>query len=791
MKKFFILALALLAVNLSAQISSAADYDSLFSHFENPAAMAVFPDKLGIGIKAGIDLDSTQDDFYNLQDFEVSMGLPGMGFRSRTHGESTDLSLIAAAKIRQLSIGMNYNWLESEDKTTSQDLGLLFRPFNFLSLSLAIENIHHSDKGFKPDYYGGLAIRPLAFNEDLEARFTLFGGLKKLYDDDAYHFNLGANIKPYRDMSIAASYDFTTEAFTLSALYTYHMSEMKIAATSEFPPKLLQGKTSAFFSSETAIRLRDFYSSPVVLGSALVLHINSQNAWRSTPPLFKNEGTMYFDKALAIIDKAAKDSKIVAINITEIPQFASEAHAQEFSRALLRFKKAGKSIYVYAKELNRRNYIYVAAPADIIALDPNGSLPLVDASFVNIYLKDFLNRFGIDTYTLRSHPTKTANNMFTENKMTTDEKEMYKNLLTALSSSANEQFKNLRGDKLKEEAETILAKGPRFDPQKALEEGLIDFVMYPSEYDKKLKEKLRNAIPISLEAYANINRGSWGGMVINPVPIVYLNGSIIDDVGEAGKSIGTSAVSTLRALADNKMVPGVIIRVDSGGGSALVSDHLAQAVRELKEAGKKVVVSMAGYAASGGYYLSALADHIVAEESTLTGSIGVTGMNINISRLLEKQEIGVDAVALNEQALFGHPLLPHREEDDKASMEMINYIYSRFVDVVAEGRDMDKERVDELGQGRVWTGKQALEYGLVDELGGLDRARAAMEELLKKKLNYVTVVPGKTNPWRSMLSSFTVSTKIPKTLNRAWELGADLEAMGSGPLLLEPLYLYR
>ena len=243
---------------------------------------------------------------------------------------------------------------------------------------------------------------------------------------------------------------------------------------------------------------------------------------------------------------------------------------------------------------------------------------------------------------------------------------------------------------------------------------------------------------------------------------------------------------------------GVILRVDSGGGSALTSDHIAREVKRLREAGKPVVVSMASYAASGGYYISANADRIFAEAGTLTGSIGVIGLDFSVVRMLDKLGVGADIVSAGPSGAFGNPFMPRRDTDEAALRSYIYYVYDRFVDVVADGRKMDRAKVDELGKGQVWLGSEAVKNGLVDAIGGIDDAKAAIGELIGAKTRFVDYVPGDSGmgPLLGLLGArlgleSRQAGLVAGAIDEAVRFADDIAAMGDGLLYLAPEYLYR
>jgi protease-4 len=382
--------------------------------------------------------------------------------------------------------------------------------------------------------------------------------------------------------------------------------------------------------------------------------------------------------------------------------------------------------------------------------------------------------------------------------MTAAERAMIERYIGGLAAQSYEALGAARGAKLPGGAAAAIGGGPYIDPTAAVGAGLVDALMYRDEFDDAVKEKTADAPTVDLRSYARERGLSWGAPVAKKVAVVYLTGSIIEGPGVAGQSIGDSAAELLASLRDDATVAGVLLRVDSGGGSALTSDHIAREVKKLKEAGKPVVVSMASYAASGGYYVSAFADRIVAEAGTLTGSIGVTGLNFSFVGALEKLGVGADGVSAGDSGLFGNPFLPRRDGDDAVMRSGIEYIYGRFVDVVAEGRKMDKARVDELGKGQIWLGSEALANGLIDEIGGLDAAKAAMAGLLDAKVKYQDYQPGDdpVSPLMAMFGSALspaagAAGSVSGAVLDAVRFADDVAAMGDGILYLAPEYLYR
>lgn len=777
-----------LSMPLAAQSAGSADPVSTWDYLDTPAALGFFPDQTALGVRLSIPAVDFSPEGLETYDLDFALLSPGFAYRYRNSGETQEHLLASGFAINELmSSGYRLRWDGINAEGLSFDMGLMLRPAPFISFACNVLTLYSFESTLETDILAGLSLRPFSFNKNMERLLTL--SVDALWQDDAIpEIKAGARILFNDWISMQGNWDFASQSLSAGLWVNLNNLETSIEAS-----------PSSFFSSPAsfsqALRFgRTSKSWDRAVNKSVLVLGEMDNVIKSPPivdngPGINNSAPIWFDLALAALERASVDPGISALAIYRIPAFDSDARALEFSRALSRFKAAGKPIYVHAESFDRRSYAFIAAAADLISLDPNGMLPIHEVSYVSVYFKGLLEKYGIDTYSLQSHETKTANNRYTERTMTEAERSMMQRWVDGLASSAAGRMAVLRAEKFGNASGELFSKGPWMDPRGAVEAGLVDELLYRDEFDKKIEEAQKGRGRINMATYAREKSLSWSRPAGKRVVIVHLSGSIIEDEGEAGKSIGNLAVKALQDIANDQGISGVILRVDSGGGSAKTSDHLARAVKQLKEKGKKVVVSMSGFAASGGYYLSALADHIVAEENTVTGSIGVTGFNINVSRLLEKLELGVGYVSANESEIFSNPLTPHREADDARYREMIMYVYDRFVDTVAEGRKMDREKVDEIGKGQVWLGKEALANGLVDELGGLDEAKAAMEKLLGKKARYEDRVPGTVSFWDFLPKQIQGALALPSTLAETFGTIRDLKAMGEGPLYLEPVSL--
>jgi len=782
--------------------ASGADPLSFWDYTVNPGAWGLFPDAMAAGVRAAAGLD----DFASYANgsltapYEVGFGFPGLLYRYAAEGSSWSCELTDSVGLgRFLGLGLRFRWnsaLSTAKWWGYQDVGLVVQPIAFLSLSVSMQDLFDAAGDGPGGVDFGLAVRPLAFDPRLETMLTVSADAS--YAGGAFSFgSVGVRIMMEPWLSLKGWYTPSTSAFGAGL----SLSLGGLETSAGVSPLSAASITGATASLGEAFRMGHATRDLQRTFGKSVLVLEDLESLGQAPPLMDYDPGIgkgrapWYGQILDAVERAASDPSISALVLVDPLFLDSDARAQEFARVLKGFRDAGKQVYVHAKVLERLSYLYAAAGADLLAFDPNGIFALTDVASYSFYLKEFFGKLGIEVYNLQSHEYKTANNMFSESGMTEAERAMKTRYVTGLAAQGHAALDAARAGKLKAGAAEAVGQGPYLSPGSALEAGLVDSLMYRDEFDKAVEEKTAKAPRIDIRAYARERDLSWGVSMDRQVAVVYLSGSIIEDKGVAGESIGELAAERLKALREDPMTAGVILRVDSGGGSALTSDHIAREVRKLKEAGKPVVVSMAGYAASGGYYISAYADEILAEAGTITGSIGVTGAQFNAVGLLKNLGVGMEGISAGPSGEFGNMFLPRKERDAGIYRAYIQYIYDRFVNVVSEGRKMDKARVDELGKGQIWLGSEAVANGLIDRIGGLDDAKAAMEKRLGGRARYVDVVPGDqarglfSIEARAAVSAALGLDTVPEFLGDAMKLVKDLDAMGDGPLYLEPAAL--
>jgi signal peptide peptidase sppA, 67K type len=403
-------------------------------------------------------------------------------------------------------------------------------------------------------------------------------------------------------------------------------------------------------------------------------------------------------------------------------------------RALMDFKESGKFIVAYADNYTQGGY-YLASVADKIYLNPQGILGLTGLSSRTMFYKGLLQKIGVEMMVFKVGTYKGAVEPFIADKLSDANREQITSYQNSIWGNITKGIAKCRNITV-EDVNRFADEGAFFaSPEKAVEYKLIDELKYRSEVEKYLIEqsgqtgdKLKT---VGLSNMKNVKKTEREYR--NKIAIVYAEGEIMQQIISSPYSGNFPCISEkinddLRKLADNKDVKAVVLRINSPGGSAYTSEQIWKQVYELKKK-KPVVVSMGSVAASGGYYIASGASKIIAEPNTLTGSIGIFGMFPNTAGLFNKLALTTDIVKTNRYADFGDPARPMTDDEKALIQGYIERGYDTFLTRCAEGRGVSKADIDSIGQGRVWTGEQALKIGLVDELGGIERAVELAGEL--------------------------------------------------------------
>lgn len=457
--------------------------------------------------------------------------------------------------------------------------------------------------------------------------------------------------------------------------------------------------------------------------SSHVLSITIDGAFEENPAptfqsVFSGNQTPSFAAIIRAIDRAAAEPSIknvfVRIGATDL----GWARARELRDALLRFRGKGRKVTSLLEDSGNMEYYIATAGDEIVAL-PEAILEIHGMSAEVMFLKGAFDKFGVEAQFVAMGKYKNAPNQYTEKAMTPAHREQMESLIGGLYTEFVTAAAKAR-KKTDAEMEALISAGP-YDSASALDAGLVDRLEYPEEVLDAAGDTHR---------YLGDFRDKGGAFDTRPkVALIFVDGEILSGESQ-GEGLGSGAVAgsdtiaqALRDAAMDDSVKAVVLRVNSPGGSGSASDVIAREVQNTA-ADKPVIVSMGDYAASGGYYVSAPATAIVADPTTITGSIGVFFGKFVLKGLFEKVGITNDYVDFGEGGSFASASRRWTLEDQAKVEGLASRFYDRFLSLVAENRHMDVEAVHKIAQGRVWTGAEAKKVGLVDELGGFDRALA-------------------------------------------------------------------
>ena len=496
------------------------------------------------------------------------------------------------------------------------------------------------------------------------------------------------------------------------------------------------------------------------IGENSILDLDLNLSVRDRSPAFnpfqflleKGPSIIGMDAIIGSINKAKKDPKIKGIKLKSGLISSGWAQTREIRNSLKDFKKSGKFIYAYADFMSQKGY-YLSSVADSIFMNPMGSIELKGLSSEVLYYQDFQNQYGVKMEVIRHGKYKSAVEPFLQNKMSDENRKQIKGLLHAFWTTICDETAESRGIS-KTTLEKLVEELSITDAEEAMTNSMIDGLVYESGFEKSLKAALginEDDSINSIEFYEmNTQIKPYDNDTKDQIAVIYANGPILYSEGSQ-EIIGKKALNqAIDQVIENKNIKGVVLRIDSPGGDAVTSEIIFNAIRSLK-ANKPLVVSMGNVAASGGYYIACLGDKIYADPMSITGSIGVFAAFPNIKGLADRIGVNAEQVNLNKNAMGYSLFEPLSEGFKNSTRRTIKKIYNTFKSRVAEGRSLDIEKVESLSQGRVWSGKDALENGLVDDLGGLEEAIVSAAEMADIKSFNVVDYPKYEEEFQQML----------------------------------------
>lgn len=457
----------------------------------------------------------------------------------------------------------------------------------------------------------------------------------------------------------------------------------------------------------------------------------------SRPQLASNE-TLH--DVIAAMDLAAGDARVAGLRLRLTGLSLSMAQVQELRAAIMRLRTSGKFVRFYASNLGGMGQgssaYYLASAADEIWLQPVGGVGVSGVAMQVPFLRDGLKKLGVTSDFIHQGRYKSAVESLTRMDLSAPARE---NMMAVLGDINRQMRGDLSKARKLEETEILRLSGEGFfDADQALAAKLVDRIAYLDEFaqgdDAKNPEADKSAI--SLMGYADMRADevkTKDDKDAKKIALVYGVGEITEGDAEdetRGELTAAGMVKTLREAAEDEEIAAIVLRLDTPGGSPAASEAIRRAIIRAQEKGKKVVVSMSGVAASGGYWIASAADKIIAQPATITGSIGVFGGKFVAAETFKKLGVNIETLKEDGSADVWSATRPFSDAERKRVSAQMKTVYDQFVARVAEGRKMPLEKAYTLAEGRIYTGAQARDVGLVDGLGGIEVAKATAENLL-------------------------------------------------------------
>ncbi len=688
--------------------------------------------------------------------------------------------------------GGGYSFSKSNNKDFDRykafNAGFILRPSQYISFGFTMRDM-------KGEYSGGdiyrrdtwsISIRPYFQNITLSMDGSKLSNEK--FEDMDYSFS--GNIKFFNDMELTGKIDTDKNIqFALSIplfFRTKYPSSMVIDGYASSFENSRGDYRSAGFSYSIArnTKAKEFH------GTHNLLHIKFDRPIKEVErPAFFAEKNPVFTELLSAIINAGDDRTIEGLFIEIDRVHFGMAQIQEIRDEILKIKSRGKKIYAVLNYPGNKEY-YLASTADTIYFTPNSPFHLTGLSAQVYFFKGILDKAGIEYESVRFGKYKSLNEPLTRGSMSPEFRENMESLLKSL----NEQFvTDIISDRgIDREAVDELFSRGFYNPAEAKEKGFIDEIMYRDEAVKKIA---KNVFLVNFKDYSKerVQMRQWG-----PVPaiaVIHVNGIIIS--GESRGSVFETTIGdatysrVLEAVFKSRLVKGVVIRVDSGGGSASASDYMWHDLARLKKKyPKPVVFSFGNTAASGGYYIACTGDEILASRGTVTGSIGVIAGKLNLSELYSRLGINKEVIKMSEFADIFSESKKLTEKEREIIQEGINFTYNRFTEKVAEARGFKEETIPGVAEGRIFTGEQAIENNLVNQSGGIMAAieMAKVKAEVTGNYNVLHLPEG-----RLLLPGLIRGTAETSIIKNLFPFAADLEKYSllskESHLYLQPYYI--
>lgn len=744
--------------------TSVATTEDIFAIQRNPA---------GIGINGGFQFGLVGTPDKALSDrgsyyFSAGSQGGGSGFAIHKFDNIYQYRYATSAELTRgayLGIGIDFG----KEMQPEYLLGLTVRPARFVSLGGAISNLNQNNSR-DAEYRAGLGLRP--FGE----RFTLSGDVIFNYNmiSDGYDTNWevvlsarivdGVTLKGFYNQTVNPA-NSDEKLSTIGIGVGINLKHHSVEGASE-----VSGDDGAYANGLYAYHYssasRRSVFSPIKPVKFVMMEIEG--------PLLEEKGPFSFlgrprgrtiTELTLELQKYSKQKDIAGIVLYLKNPVGGPAKFQEFRQALQRFQATGKKVYVYMDDGSNLQY-YLASVADKVIMNPAGNLWLTGLSTQLVYVKNMLGKLGIKANVVHIGKYKSAFDMFTEDSTTNANAEQINAYLDDLYEMITRDIAGARGMN-QDSVKAVIDRGP-FVASTALETGLVDSLMYHDELKKFVEEQKLGGKYNLVSEQAYNQQGHWAYKweppIIDKIAVIYAVGTIVP--GKSQRSPLTGSISmgsetiakAIRSARKDNQVKAIVMRIDSPGGSSLASDIIWREVK-LTTTGKDAkpfIVSMSDVAGSGGYYIAVAADTILADESSLTGSIGVIAASFSLEDLFNK--IGVNTDTFKRGAHSNLLSVDHDMTKDERQklFDLISDTYGIFVNKAAEGRGLDPDSVDALGRGRIYSGADAKSVGLVDKVAGLHQAlnvaqqaagipleqEVALEYYPKYQLNFLELFGG-------------------------------------------------
>ena len=541
---------------------------------------------------------------------------------------------------------------------------------------------------------------------------------------------------------------------------------------------LLMG--DAFSTPKTTLEENTIYR--IDLSGVLVDHAAEENPFDAVlgEMYGQTTTTVGLNDLLSNIALAKDNDKILGIYLRGGSLSAGPASAKALRDALLDFKQSGKFIIAYSDSYTQTNY-YIASVADKMYFNTVGTLMWDGMSAQKEYYTRIFDKIGIEMQILKVGTFKSAVEPYFRTSMSDADRKQTEQYLGGIWSEVKAAVavqRNLTIEQLDAYADECMSLQPQ---HKYVDYGFVDTLVYVQDMDTVLRmyAGTKDYKTVSNSSMTNVERAE--NTATDKIAVLYAEGQIYDSGSEG--IVEDKVLKQIKTIHKDDAVKAVVLRVNSPGGSADASEQIWHAVKTLQEKGLPVVVSMGDYAASGGYYISCCADYIFAEPTTLTGSIGIFGTVPNISKLREKVGLDIDGVTTNKHAaLQTNAIYKGMNPQEYALMQsMVERGYDLFTNRCAEGRGVSQQEIKKIGEGRVWLGKDALNIGLVDELGNINQAIAKAAELAGLGQYAIVDYPEKTDPFEELLKMFDTTTPEERLVMKMREFASQPRIMALTP----------